>query len=1453
MSLQGLVFHLLTLNVKEKNRVTVIIGENGGKVNFSLAKEVTHVVTTRKEISEGKNPKLKKCHQLGLIVLDVDQFFEFVESRPKVVVTSVADPSTSEQNTQLVNYQPPEELKAYKAPSISLVLPDKGPTSGTFQVAIFGLYFTSSSNFRVKFGDVLASSIEYHCPTAILITVSIPQMKIPPGTIQVSASNDSGRHWGPSTSFQFYDPEATLVPSGTEDENYGVLQGQFSNLKRMIANLHLGMINVQKMEEEIGSKLATPASFHALSAITTTVRTDGSVQTSTISSISGSAPTRGPVQARGPKTVSTTHVDKQNQNLPEVQTKGGEREIRIFISSTFKDMQEERDNLVKRCLPKLKRYCNERDVALSFVDLRWGVTTAQSEGAATFLTILKEIDKCDVFIGILGDRYGWCISQQGLSGHTTSPQDELLKNTFIVASEQGYGWLRNFKDRSVTEVEMRMILQGFADSRARSKAAWFYFRDPYYVKENIIDAEKANFVSEGPYEATKLNQLKADIQNSSFPSQQYNRPSHLLDLIYEDLQQFVNRKFPEKSVLSEEESERFRHNSYASSLCRVYMPLDKMFMALDKYASSNTETPLIIFGEGGTGKSALLANWLQRYRDQHPEVVLVSHFVGCSSASTNYHSLLYRLMWEIQDLLNDKTLDIPKTNVSENLPQWLERTLVRNHRTKMILVIDGLDGIDERENAKDLLWLPRTFPACIRVVLSCASQKLREITKRRKYQEQVMDRLDEAEISQFINLYLALHSKRLPDTQAFKIAAAPQSRLPRFLKTLLDDLISYGDFENLDAKIVSDLKCASVSNLLEIILKQIENDFDKEKKGIVKHFMSYLFCSRRGLLQTELQYFLDSKGIPSQDQDTLSLILEPFLLSSRGLLTFSNYDIRKAVESRYLSDPKEKKQYHTDIAAYFAKKVEGFRERKVEELPWQYEQAEMWTKLQEIITDFRVFDLLYDDGSNKYDLLRYCRNINSNLSDVKIVAVYEAALARGDTFPSGVILGTLWFRCAKFFEELGEYDASLRTFKRAKAHYESSAQNLDAAHTDYSIGHILLTKGNYPESEEKFLKAKAIYTREKGEDCVEVSIVLNRLGALYSELGRYPEAEEALLTALKIRTGQLGQTDVRVGQVLKTLMIYYDQVQNFPKALEVGQKSLTIIEDNWGHENIQVAYILLRLGRVHMQLGHYSEAKAMYKRSYRIMEAKLGSEHPNIADVIYELGCYYMMKKEDVAKQGKFALDKAEERFLRALKIKKQALGEDHTELAIIYTRLGSLYIERTEFDEAEKSLLLALEMRERKLGPTHSRVAQTCRHLMTLYESQEKFPQAIQMGQRLLTLARGSSASQDYISNLLVRLGSHYEAIEGRESQQMREYWKEALQIRTQLFGADNLKTKEVQELLENADRAPIPLPPPMPAFLLPVQEEVKVKDLEIGGSRRAMLDEIVVKAQNKFKKGVV
>ncbi len=47
-----------------------------------------------------------------------------------------------------------------------------------------------------------------------------------------------------------------------------------------------------------------------------------------------------------------------------------DRQIRVFVSSTFRDMKEERDYLVKFIFPRLRRMCEQRGVTWGEVDLR---------------------------------------------------------------------------------------------------------------------------------------------------------------------------------------------------------------------------------------------------------------------------------------------------------------------------------------------------------------------------------------------------------------------------------------------------------------------------------------------------------------------------------------------------------------------------------------------------------------------------------------------------------------------------------------------------------------------------------------------------------------------------------------------------------------------------------------------------------------------------------------------------------------------------------------------------------------------------------------------------------------------------------------------------------------------------------------------------------------------------
>ena len=84
----------------------------------------------------------------------------------------------------------------------------------------------------------------------------------------------------------------------------------------------------------------------------------------------------------------------------------------VFISSTFKDMQSERDWLHEIVFPKLRKIMQEYGEDIQELDLRWGVDTSDMSEEESGHQVLKVcIDAIDRYhpyiIVLLGERYGW--------------------------------------------------------------------------------------------------------------------------------------------------------------------------------------------------------------------------------------------------------------------------------------------------------------------------------------------------------------------------------------------------------------------------------------------------------------------------------------------------------------------------------------------------------------------------------------------------------------------------------------------------------------------------------------------------------------------------------------------------------------------------------------------------------------------------------------------------------------------------------------------------------------------------------------------------------------------------------------------------------------------------------------------------------------------------------------
>ncbi|KAJ8300007.1 hypothetical protein KUTeg_021526, partial [Tegillarca granosa] len=83
--------------------------------------------------------------------------------------------------------------------------------------------------------------------------------------------------------------------------------------------------------------------------------------------------------------ITPGHNEKKRKQRPRKK-----REIRVFVSSTFKDFSQEREQIIKKTFREINRLCADRGVFFTYVDLRWGINAEQTEGGKTIAICLQE-------------------------------------------------------------------------------------------------------------------------------------------------------------------------------------------------------------------------------------------------------------------------------------------------------------------------------------------------------------------------------------------------------------------------------------------------------------------------------------------------------------------------------------------------------------------------------------------------------------------------------------------------------------------------------------------------------------------------------------------------------------------------------------------------------------------------------------------------------------------------------------------------------------------------------------------------------------------------------------------------------------------------------------------------------------------------------------------------------
>jgi WD40 repeat protein len=597
------------------------------------------------------------------------------------------------------------------------------------------------------------------------------------------------------------------------------------------------------------------------------------------------------------------------------------RTVRVFLSSTFRDMQAERDHLVKVVFPALRERLEKFRVYLVDIDLRWGVTREQAENERILDLCLGQIDDCrPFFLGLLGQRYGWAPPR--------FPDETVVRHP----------WLADQAGKSVTELE---FLHAVLNDPGTCRRAFFYFRDPESLRD-VPEALRAVYVETDPLALHNLADLKERVRRSGYPvvdpyparwePHAHDRHGHGFgrlgaleafgERVREQLWEAIRAELdlPAESVATTEaeapEEEADLHERFLESRLRVYVGREPVHQALLSFAADSDLFPCLVTGPSGSGKSAILSRLVADHRRKQPQVLTVPHFIGASPQSTSLRRLLRRLCLILKR----------RFRLAGDVPEETARLAVTFRRlleqvpapARVLLVLDALDQLDDSDRARELDWLPERLPPHVKVVASCATdargEPLLPAFRGRRYRPVVVGPLQDEERRGIIHEVPSLSAKALDAQQIDLLLGNPATASPLFLLVALEELRGFGSFEQLNERIAALPRDGdTVTLLFTQVLQRLEQEFDRE---LVQTVLAALATARRGLSERELHGLVG--GLPGAgDLFPVLRQLRPYLLSRGGLLDFYHRNLLRAVRQRYLDTPATEQAAHARLADYF--------------------------------------------------------------------------------------------------------------------------------------------------------------------------------------------------------------------------------------------------------------------------------------------------------------------------------------------------------------------------------------------------------------------------------------------------------------------------------------------------------------------------------------------------------
>ena len=1027
-------------------------------------------------------------------------------------------------------------------------------------------------------------------------------------------------------------------------------------------------------------------------------------------------------------------MNENQRSLPPV--------IRVFLSSTFADMDKERSYFNEVLVPKLSRMCSERGVSFFSVDLRWGITEEEQIDGKVLPICLSEIDKCrPYFIGILGNRYGSILQ--------TVPE----KISGMIP------WLKGKEGHSITELEMLYAVLEHNDEATVANSA-FYFRSDELTEKLYGDIKQEDSLA-----LENLKRLKKCIEeDNDTPCSRYSSIEEFGSFVMRDILNWLDKNFPES-----EDIDAIRSEWYNSEILRNHVANDELNSFLDTYISESKK-PLVVYGDGARGKTSSLTVWTPkdaqkvlincgaddkfRYWPSIAEEIVkqlarsaelsgdieaieeISFFYGNSiEKSKQYDS-------SINDDGGKKKLFFYTESSCERFRrqflQWLSKLQLKE---KVVIVINDLNLLDG-ERSKLLCWLPSLNTVDLKLVCSTNDDEMVRNAEVLGWNIKEMPLLNYERAEIFVKEFLGTYGKSFSASQLNRLLGSKAAHFPGLLRFIIRFLINHGRFENLDELIESISTFDDIQEIYSFIYAFLMHSYSSNEQKIARVVLSLVRASSISLNEKECfelaQRLVDITPI---EWANICRAFEQFEIIHGDYWNIRNEETEKFVDG--LLSKEEISCAYEILGDHTVELLE--REQGVDEITPRssridcdyskavilyYEQACAWDKLISVLGNRLILSNLY---LVDWEYVRSAWLQIFLYTDINIVdRITEfARLYCTDSAYYNIQIGKKLLGLLVDFEYETELEIICSDLEIAVP-----SGTIDSSSEGVSRKFIFVySKIQEYQNKEQYRKAydyiKDVISSDNGFDEMERCQLLFAKGNAELRLGYYNEALDSANEYYRLALKMGYFFEMRRALSMRSNVLF--RLARYDEARQISERTLAFALSE-GEARTYLGTLNL-MAMMNYRIGKYDESVAIFDKLYKHW-SKIGNIREVCTIVINK--CNALSYKNDYRE----ALALAEEWY---------ALIKNDPKLQFISTtmlgNMGFYSFECGEYEKAEQYLLMTVEI-SKKNGFESSRLKAYVA-LINLYDKTDSFGKKIEIYKEKLEFLWTRGEYSDIIDDL--------------------------------------------------------------------------------------------------------